>query len=119
MIWFLWISIGALVFFDIVLTIQLTVGFGHTRAGDRRWPTITAGATAGLVLFVCGVITIGVLSSRSVGKITCRNWGKNTGYKTKFVIQNWADGGTCLTLTTNGRWVKNTQIIINVPEEKK
>ncbi len=71
----------------------------------------------GVSLFGCGVIAVVVYPSRSVGNTTCRHWGEQSGYETKFRILNWADTGTCLARTPNGRWVKNTNIIINVPEK--
>lgn len=49
-----------------------------------------------------------VLSSRAVGRTTCRHWGTQTNIPTKFVLLNWADSGTCLARTPTGRWVPNS-----------
>lgn len=56
-------------------------------------------------------------SGRAVGRTTCRHFAEQSGYQTKFTILNWADSGTCLALASNGRWVPNTQLIINVPSK--
>lgn len=77
------------------------------------WILVTIlGAVAALVGVVVPTVT---WSSRVVGRTSCRNWATQTGYQTKFAIINWADGGTCLALTSDGHWVPNTQIIINTP----
>lgn len=72
---------------------------------------VILGFTAGLAIVVALLFAAILFPSRAVGRITCRNFASQTGFKTKFVILNWADTGTCLAQAPNGRWVKNTQIV--------
>lgn len=72
---------------------------------------------AGIAALVLLMVPTIVLPSRAVGSTTCRHWGEQTGYATKFQILNWADTGTCLARTSGDHWVKNTSVIINVPEK--
>ena len=73
-------------------------------------------ATMVVVLAVIVAVTFCgfTYGGRAVGRTTCRNWGTQTGYETKFVVLNWSDSGTCLA-RSHGRWVQNTNIIINDP----
>lgn len=65
----------------------------------------------GVALVVALAFAAALFPSRAVGRTTCRNFASQTGFKTKFVILNWADTGTCLAQAPNGRWVKNSQIV--------
>lgn len=66
---------------------------------------------AGIVLSVVILLVSIVFGSRAYGATECSNWGKQTGYNTKFEVLNFMDTGTCLALAPNGRWVLNTQVL--------
>lgn len=85
--------------------LHLTDGWGFTVFG------IVATALACAAVLLALIFAAVLFPSRAVGRITCRNFASQTGFKTKFVILNWADTGTCLAQAPNGRWVKNTQIV--------
>jgi hypothetical protein len=89
----------------------------RTLAG-RLWLVDSYGLTPYGVLAIligCALAIVGVMfaaatyGGRSYGRATCARWGAQTGIQTKFVVLNWADSGTCLARTLNGRWVKNSQ----------
>ena len=75
-----------------------------------------------LVMIACGlaslflfIIPTVVLPSRAIGAANCRNWSRQTGYPSKFVVLNWFDEGQCLARMPDGHWTYSDNIIINVP----
>lgn len=116
MINLVWISAGAFLPFPFVYWY-----WRHHGTKSYVWPLWLVAAMVAAVGpgLVCGFIALVVLPSRTVGKTTCRNFSKESGYATRFVIMNWADTGTCLALAPNGRWVNKDSIVINVPSRVK
>lgn len=89
----------------ITRRLHLTNSYGITGIG-----TIVL-AVGTLVVLVAVLVSATVLGGRSVGRITCRHWGAQTGFPTKFVVLNFFDDGTCLAQAPNGRWVVNTKVV--------
>jgi hypothetical protein len=55
---------------------------------------------------------------RAAGRTICRHWSDQTGIPTKFEVLYWADTGTCLARTPDGRWVLNTKVQVYIPGGK-
>jgi len=87
--------------------------------GDLRGVWVIAliiAAVLGIAAIVLGLV---LAISYPVGHGICNTWGRDTGYRTKYVRLYVFDTGTCLAQTSSGQWVKNTNIIINTPERSK
>ncbi len=83
--------------------LRLTDGYGFTLLGV---------ITTVLLSFVTLILAVGLavtLGGRAYGRTTCANWSVETGIETKFAVLNWADSGTCLAKTPDGRWVLNSK----------
>ena len=82
--------------------LRLTDDFGLTVGG------FLLSAFGGIAVFVIAVTIAIALGSRAYGRTSCSNWASQTGIPTKFAVLNWADSGTCLARTPDGRWIANS-----------
>ena len=65
-------------------------------------------AAAALIGFVA--IPAFVYGGRAAGRVSCRNWGRQTGRPVKFVAYTSWDEGNCLTRDINGKWISTDQL---------
>ena len=82
---------------------------------DNGWWFLAA-AVAGVAALTLIVTSVVPLASRAAGESSCKSWGAQTGYPTKFRVLWALDTGTCLARLPNGKWVPNSNVFTNTPQ---